>query len=107
MSLQTESEEVEYLISQATYPGVTTILQKYANELRKKATEPLPTVPGVETQAKTQPVIPRMNESIPSKIPDLGLAYVAIESFAWDQGIFTNNIKNSYSNLLKHSFRVI
>lgn len=89
-----EIEEVESLISTATFPGVKQCLAAYLDKLRK-AEERAASKAAADAAAATMesvPVISHSSTSSVPKIPSVG-TWTIVEDFAWEQGAYnTPNI---------------
>eukprot|EP01035_Chromulina_nebulosa_P020780 gene20780-26940_t len=94
-----EYEEVQKLISIATYPGVKANLEKYLKEL------PLPITKPIEPEIIKPTINNKIDditiESSPKKtkiLPTVG-AFIPIEGYSWDQGAYNTPILTIYIDL--------
>lgn len=95
-----ELDEVNHLLSIATFPGVKDLLQKYAAQLNsaEDTEKPIPGDPSPATPAPQEPdtvfqshtlksdakPIDSVNTSYVPPLP-AGASYIPINDFAWDQ----------------------
>jgi len=93
-----EYEEVQKLISIATYPGVKSNLEKYLKEL------PSPIINSIETEnikTNNNKIDENTIESTSKKskiLPTVG-AFIPIEGYSWDQGAYNTPILTIYIDL--------
>mmetsp|Transcript_3129 Transcript_3129/g.3296 ORF Transcript_3129/g.3296 Transcript_3129/m.3296 type:complete len:245 (+) Transcript_3129:112-846(+) len=111
-SKQMEIEHLDHLISIAKYDGITNVLEQYKKRLVKQAEISKPTnIATAEESTSNEQVLPngkdlegdknvsKCSDPVPATAPCLGLAYVPIESFAWDQGEHNSPIVSVYIDL--------
>lgn len=85
-SFTTEHEEIDHLISLATFPGVKAALNAHKRKLEATEKEAQQRAAAQQAEAEKKPV-----EVKPSSVPILPkLQYTPIADFAWDQGEYNS-----------------
>ena len=92
--MSSELEELDTLISIATYPGIKQCLSSYRSKLSASASSPSSTqLPAAVPSLAREPVI------APRPPPNSGPAFTPISDFAWDQGEYNSPIVSVYIDL--------
>lgn len=102
MAAETEVEQIDHLISIATFDGIIDSLKEYKKKIEKKTQKDdnEPIIDKIEKVEDTHVKKESPNvTSIPAVVPDLGLTYVPIENFAWDQGEYNSPVLTIYVDL--------
>ncbi len=94
---ESEREQTLRFLSQASFPGLKSVLERYANSLAPKQ-DAVPPAPA----AVTPPVPPAAKPAAAPVTSSLLLGqkqYIPVEDFSWDQGDYNSSTVTVYVDL--------
>jgi hypothetical protein len=98
MSLELEIQETETLLNTALYDGVKTALRQHLEKLKKLDAQQKSAAAAAEAAAAA-PVAPKVESAPVRPAPLSSVAYIPVESYAWDQGSYNSPIVSVFVEL--------